>query len=162
MLIDTEVPGHRPPFVPLFQQVTKAPGAALAFRQLLKSKAFVRSPMGFGGVFVNQDLLGGEFHDLFIAPLIRDAQKMDGAIRYLQGIDWGMVDGLAERHREIQAETLLVWGEEDQIFPVARGEEIVGQLSRCAGLKRIPAAALLPHEEKPEAVLAHVLPFLTA
>ncbi len=160
VLIDTEIPGHRPPFIPLFQTVTRAPGAGFGFRQLLRSRAFVRSPMGFGGVFVNQDLLRGEFHDLFIAPLIRDARKMEGVVRYLQGIDWAMVDGFAQRHAEISAKTLLVWGEDDGIFPIARAEPMVGQFKHCVGLKRIAGAALLPHEEKPNETLDHVLPFL--
>lgn len=160
VLIDTEMPGHRPPFIPLFQTVTRAPGAGFGFRQLLRSQAFIRSPMGFGGVFVNQDLLRGEFHDLFIAPLIRDARKMEGVVRYLQGIDWAMVDGFAQRHAEISAKTLLVWGEDDTIFPVARAEAMVGQFKHCVGLKRIAGAALLPHEEKPNETLDHVLPFL--
>jgi pimeloyl-ACP methyl ester carboxylesterase len=159
-MINTEVPHHRPPFIRMFQRLTRVPGAARSLRTLLRSRRFRRSAMGFGGCFVDLDLLDGEFHDAFVAPLIASAARMTGVIRYLHGIDWALVDSLAERHRDIAAATLLVWGTEDPTFPLARGRELVGQLAHCAGLREVPGAKLLVHEEKPGDVVEHVLEFL--
>src|SRR5258706_7253082 len=44
-LIGTEIPGHRPPWIPLFQKTAALPGAAATFRLLLRAKAFLRSPL---------------------------------------------------------------------------------------------------------------------
>ena len=160
VLIGTEIPGHRPPFIPMYQTLTGLPFARPTFQLLLRSAAFRRSSLGLGGCFVDHRLLEGDFHAQFIAPLLADGRKMTGGIRYLRGIDWKLVDGLAQRHKEIKGPVLLIWGEEDPIFPVARAEQMIPQFADCRGLKRVPGAALFVHEEKPEAVSEHALLFL--
>jgi haloalkane dehalogenase len=159
VLIDTEIPGHRPPFISLYQQLTKLPLAADSFQLLLRSSVFRESAMGFGGCFVDKRLLGGDFHAHFIEPMIQSRARMVSQIRYLQGIDWALVDGLKDRHREIKAPVQLIWGEADEIFPAARAEEMVPQFTDCRLIK-IPGAALFPHEETPERVTHHALEFL--
>jgi haloalkane dehalogenase len=160
VMINTEVPHHRPPYIQLFQQLTRLPGAASVLRTMMRSRRFRRSSMGFGGCFVDLSLIDGEFHDAFVKPLIESPDRMTGQIKYLRGIDWGLVDGLATRQREIAAETLLLWGTEDPTFPLARGRELIAQLARCAGLREIPGAKLLVHEEQPDAVVDHTLELL--
>ncbi|HZS38328.1 MAG TPA: alpha/beta hydrolase [Polyangia bacterium] len=162
VLINTEIPGHRPPFIPFYQRVTSLPGAAAVLRLLLRSRAYRRSKMGFGGFFEDKSLLDGEFTDEFVAPLLASRARLDGQLRYLRGIDWALVDGLAARHRELRGEVLFVWGELDETFPAARAAEMVPQLARCAGLRLVPGARLLAHEEKPDEVSAHAIDFLRA
>ncbi len=159
-LIDTEIPFHRPPWVVPFQKMSYLPGSNLSFRTLVRSRWFRRSSMGLGGLFCDRALLDGEFHELFIAPLIASSHRMEGQIHYLRGIDWDLVDGLAARHREITVPVQLIWGEDDHVFPIERGREIVTQLANCVGLTPIAGAALLPHEEQPKLVMDAVLPFL--
>src|SRR5207248_10598218 len=43
VLLNTEIPGHRPPWVPTYQRLTRAPGSIAIFRRLLASRAFCRS-----------------------------------------------------------------------------------------------------------------------
>jgi pimeloyl-ACP methyl ester carboxylesterase len=160
-MINTEVPGHRPPWIRTFQQLARLPGAVASFRVLLRSPRFRRSGMGFGGCFVDMALIEGEFHDGFVQPLVDEPARLRGQIRYLRGIDWKLVDGLATRQRDIAARTLLVWGTDDPTFPLERGRELIGQLARCEGLREVPGAKLLVHEEKPDAVVGHVLELLT-
>src|SRR5205823_3970659 len=117
--IGTEIPRHRPPWIQLFQTTTRLPGAAMSFQWMLRSRTFRRSSMGFGGCFTDLDRIEGEFAEAFVEPLIRDSKQIRGQIRYLQGIDWRLVDSLATRHKEIEAATLLVWGEDDPVFPAA-------------------------------------------
>jgi pimeloyl-ACP methyl ester carboxylesterase len=162
VLIDTEIPGHRPPWVREFQWSSHLPFSRATFRALLRSRRFLRSPMGFGGSFVDLDLIDGEFHRSFIQPLLDSPRRLEGQIRYLRGIDWKMVDSLAQEHRRIEAPVLFIWGEDDPTFPVARAREMTGQLPHCAGLIAIPRARLLVHEERPEAVCSHALAFLRA
>jgi pimeloyl-ACP methyl ester carboxylesterase len=161
VLLNTEIPGHRPPFIPLFQRTLGLPGSRLAMRALLASRTLRRSAMGFGGCFVDLDLLDGDFHDGSVAPLLASPRRLEGARRYLAGIDWQLVDGLAQRHREIEAPVLFVWGEDDPTFPIGRARAMPAQLRDCRGLVPVPRARLLVHEEQPAAVVDAALPFLT-
>jgi pimeloyl-ACP methyl ester carboxylesterase len=153
VLIGTEMPGHRPPWIPMFQRAARLPGAAASFAMLLRSRRFRRSSLGFGGCFADLALLDGEFHDAFVRPLLDDRARLVGQLRYLRGIDWALVDSLATRHRDIAARTLLIWGADDPVFPIARARAMIGQLARCDGLVEIAGAKLLVHEERPEAVV---------
>ncbi len=159
-MINTEIPHHRPPWIRVFQKMTRLPGSGASFRTLMRSKRFRRSGMGFGGCFVDMSLIDGEFHDAFARRMIESPAYIDGQMKYLRGIDWELVDSLATRHREIAARTLLVWGTDDPTFPLERGRELVGQLARCEGLREVHGAKLLVHEEKPNAVVDHVLELL--
>ncbi len=46
--------------------------------------------------------------------------RMKGIIRYLRGIDWQLVDGLATEHARIASEVLFIWGVDDPTFPIDR------------------------------------------
>jgi pimeloyl-ACP methyl ester carboxylesterase len=61
----------------------------------------------------------------------------------------------------VRAPTLIAWGEHDQLFPVANGRRLHGQLTGSE-LRVIPACGHSPPEEKPDELLAAVLPFLGA
>src|SRR5262249_25287912 len=92
ILINTEVPHHRPPWIPLYQQLIALPGSVAFFNMLLRLGPFVRSGMGFGGCFTDLRLLDGDFHDHVIQPLIDSPRRMEGNARYLGGLTWGPVD----------------------------------------------------------------------
>lgn len=162
VLMGTEIPGHRPPWIPLFQQLAALPGTSLVFRLLLSSGRFVRSPMGFGHCFADRRLLTGDFAAHFVRPLVKSSARMEGQMRYLRGIDWALVDRLATDHATIKNPVLLIWGEEDRIFPVQRARSMVAQFADCRGLHVVPGAKLFVHEEQPEVVAAHILAFLAS
>lgn len=160
VLLNTEIPGHRPPFIPLFQRTARLPGNAFSMRLLLRSRTLRRSRLGFGGCFVDLGLLDGEFQQGVVEPLLASPRRLEGSRRYLLGIDWALVDGLAERHREITAPVLFVWGEDDPTFPMERALPMLSQLPACRGLVPIAGARLLVHEEQPAKVCDAALPFL--
>lgn len=162
VLIGTEIPGHRPPWIPLFQRLSALPAARPTFQFLLASGPFIRSGMGFGNCFTDRGLIEGEFTDLFVRPLLESNQRMEGQIRYLRGIDWALVDRLAEDHRRIANPVLLIWGEDDSIFPPQRARVIAEQLGDCRGFVVVPNAKLLAHEEQPQIVADHITQFLLA
>jgi haloalkane dehalogenase len=159
VLIDTEIPHHRPPFIPFFVQTSGLPGSAQVFGALLRIGALRRSSLVLGGMFADRRLLDGEFHALFIEPLLRDPGALAGAVRYLGGVEWPVLDAMREGHARITAPVLLLWGEADTIFPVADARPMTAQFPD-ARFVSIPGAALMPHEERPEAVLAAVEAFL--
>ena len=78
VLFNTEIPGHRPPWIREYQYLMLLPGSALIFRQLLRAHAFVRSGMGFGGCFGDLNKIDDEFAAHFVAPYIASAERTDG------------------------------------------------------------------------------------
>ena len=159
-LINTEIPGHRPPWVPTYQRLMTLPGATTMLGALARSSQYVRSSMAFGGCFVDPGRLDGEFHEQFVMPIVRSAKHRDGIRRYLLGTKWEPVDGLRTLHARIEIPVRLVWGRDDPTFPLDDARPMLDQLPN-ADLVEIPDARLLPHEEQPEAVLAAVADFLS-
>ncbi len=161
-IINTEMPGHRPPWIPLYRHLAALPGASLSFGALLGRRWFRRSPLGLGGCFVNRDLLDGDFHARFIAPLLASPRRLQGSLHYLRGIGWDVVDGMRAVHARLRMPVQLLWGADDPTFPLPLGRAMAAQFSTPAAFVPIPRAALLPHEEQPELVLRPLLEFLTA
>jgi len=162
VLLNTEIPGQRPPSIPPLQHTTGLPGSAFVFKLLLQSAAFRRSGMGYGGCFSDPALLDDDFLRCFVRPLLDAPGRMEGVVKYLGGIDWALVDGLAKRHAQIEAPVLLVWGADDPTFPVARARAMVSQFAHAAGIREIARAKLLLHEERPAEVAEAAGAFLGA
>jgi pimeloyl-ACP methyl ester carboxylesterase len=158
-LINTEIPQHRPPWIPLYQLLMRVPGTLAAFSLLLRSRAFLRSPMGFGGCFGDLGLIEGDFHEHVVEPLLRSPSRRDGMRRYLIGAKWEPVDALERDHARIAMPVRLIWGADDPTFPVELARAMVEQLPD-ARLVEIPGARLLVHEEKPAEVARAVVEFL--
>ena len=158
-LINTEIPRHRPPWIPLYQFLMRVPGALPAFTVLLRSRVFLRSGMGFGGCFTDLRLIEGDFHEQVVEPLLRSAVRRDGMRRYLLGAMWEPVDALERDHARIAMPVRLIWGADDPTFPVEQARRMVRQLPN-AQLTEIRGARLLVHEEKPAETARVVLEFL--
>lgn len=146
VLLNTEMPGHRPPWIPLYQALMPLAFAPALLQRLLRSRAFLRSPMGFGGCFVERDLIDGAFHRAFIAPLLESCERMEGLRQYLIGAKWPAVDALACDHARLTMPTLLLWGEQDPTFPAPLARQMAAQFPR-ATFVAVPDAKLLVHEE---------------
>lgn len=159
VLINTEMPHHRPPWIPLYQFLMELPGIQAAFRWLMRSDLFLRSPMGFGGCFTDLSLLGGDFHAQVVQPLLDSPRRLDGLSRYLRGAKWPPVDALEHDHARLTMPVQLLWGADDPTFPIALARAMVRQFPD-ARLVEIPGAKLLVHEEKPEEVARAALDFL--
>jgi pimeloyl-ACP methyl ester carboxylesterase len=159
VLIGTEIPGHRPPWIAFFQK-TAHPKRTMTFKILMRLRWFRHSGAAFGGCFHDSSLIDGVFHRLFIEPLVRSEERIRGQIHYLRGIDWRMVDGMRAEHAAITIPTLLIWGEQDPVFPIEAARAMAEQLPNCKGLAIIPGAKLFVHEERPEEVAKAALAFL--
>lgn len=62
-------------------------------------------------------------------------------------------------HRSIRTPTLILWGENDALVPVAQGRRLAREIAG-AKLVVLPNLAHSPQLEEPRAVLAHLVPFL--
>lgn len=159
-ILNTEIPGHRPPWVPLYRVLMALPASALVFRQLLRSRAFLRSGAGFGGTFADPRILEGPFYAHTIAPLLESPRRIEGIRRYIRGLDWALVDELSEIHGRLEIPVIFVWGAQDQTFPVKQAREMVSQIPGCRGFHEVQGARLLPQMERPDEVARHVVGFL--
>jgi len=162
VLINTEIPKHRPPYIPLYQAIAHWPGMNWMFRNLMKVNQIVRSPLLFNQFYSDKSLLK---HPDYLTPYIQNLKssslRMEGLLKYLRGIEWQVIDGFEQTHQALEAEVLLLWGEDDRTFPVKRAEAMTAQFSPKANLERVKNASLMPHEEKPQEVANHILDFLT-
>ena len=157
ILINTEIPGHRPPWIRLHQLSSRLPLAGAMFRRLLQSKRFLHSSMGFKSFYADREILAQcGMLEPYVLPLTKSAKRMQGMLGYLRGIEWEVLDALTSQHRDIRARTHLIWGEQDATFPLRFAEQMREQFDPVAPLFRIQNAALMPHEEQPEQVLSAI------
>lgn len=91
------------------------------------------------------------YHDLLLAPGARQAM--------LQRMRQTVLQDPVPLLRQIQAPTLLLWGEQDAMIPVANAADYLNALPR-ATLVRLPALGHVPQEEDPVHSLAPLRAFL--
>lgn len=156
---NTEIPGYHSPLLTAMMLLLRIGGERL-FLTMLRHRALRRSPLGYGGCFSDLDLLDGEFHELFVAPLLASPDAARGQLRLVEGLDAAWLDRLAETHARIRCPSVLVWGAEDPFFPLAKARPMLAQLAGGAELFAIAGAKLFVHEEHPRAFANHARPFL--
>jgi pimeloyl-ACP methyl ester carboxylesterase len=62
-------------------------------------------------------------------------------------------------HRTIRKRTLILWGGEDKLVPLAQGKRLAEDING-SNLVVFPGVGHSPHLEAPELVLERILPFL--
>jgi pimeloyl-ACP methyl ester carboxylesterase len=154
VLTNTEIPGHRPPWIPLYQTLAHVPGYGALMQQALRWRAFRRSPMAFGGCFHDLSHLDGEFHDRYVEPLITSSARIDGVMQFLREMKFTRLDEFKSLHARLTMPTLFVWGANDPTFPEPRAREMLGQFPDVAGFHSVRDAKLFVYEERPEEVAA--------
>ena len=74
ILINTEIPGHRPPWIPFYCVMARLPGASLSFRPLLGMSWYLRSSMGFGAFYSDRRLFDDPGRlGPYVDPLLRSS-----------------------------------------------------------------------------------------
>lgn len=157
ILTNTEMPGHRPPWIPLYQRIARLPGRSLVFRTLLASRRFLRSAAGFGGCFEDRDLIDGEFGRLFVRPLIDEPERLDQALTFLVRMTFGKIDRFAELHSQLTMPVTFLWSAADPTFPEATARAMAAQFPNVAGFMPVPKGKLFFYEEYPEMVAELVM-----
>jgi pimeloyl-ACP methyl ester carboxylesterase len=160
VLTNTEIPFHRPPWIPMYQVLAHVPGFQSVIRQLLRSRAFRRSSLVFGGCFHDLTHLDGEFHQQFVEPLISSKERMEGALEFLRKMKFTRLDEFGQLHRHLTMPTLCIWGADDPTFPEPAAREMITQFPRVAGFHSIANAKLFFYEEHPQAVARLIEGFL--
>jgi haloalkane dehalogenase len=160
VLTNTEIPGHRPPWIPTYQALAHLPGSGTILQQVLKSRTFRRSPLAFGGCFHDLACLDGEFHERFVEPLITSKARIDGAMEFLRRMKFTRLDEFRALHGQLAMPTLFVWGADDPTFPEPGAREMARQFPNVDGFHSIRDAKLFVHEEHPVQVASLIREFL--
>ena len=162
VLLNTEMPNHRPPFIPTYQRLFALPGSALVLKGMVKSKLYRHSALGFGGIFWDKQRIEGDFSEQSIRYFFDDAQRLEGMRQYLLGLKFNLIDTLDEVHARIKAPTQFIWGKNDKTFDVALGRKMAERMPSCDSFVEIEQCCFVPQEERPEEVAEHALRFLMA
>lgn len=159
-LTNTEIPHHRPPWIPVYQFLARLPGTSPVMRRLLESPRFRRSPLGFGGCFLNHYLIEGEFAHEFVAPIVASPERMDGLLRFLIEMRFRRIDRFANLHGKLTMPAAFLWGEDDPTFPLGLAREMSQQFPNVAHFRTVPGGKLFIQEEYPDAVADWLLEFV--
>jgi pimeloyl-ACP methyl ester carboxylesterase len=160
VLTNTEIPFHRPPWIPIYQAMAHVPGFRAVMQQALKIRALRRSPLVFGGCFQDLTHLDGAFHRRFVESLIESDDRMEGAMRFLRKMKFSRLDEFRHLHRQLMLPVLFVWGADDPTFPESRAREMLPQFPNVAGFHVVKDAKLFVYEEHPQEVAGHIGRFL--
>jgi pimeloyl-ACP methyl ester carboxylesterase len=161
VLTNTEIPFHRPPWIPTYQTLAHIPRFGAVLGPLLKLPTLRRSSLMFGGCFHDLTHLDGEFQERFVAPLIASAERMEGAMRFLRCMKFVRLDEFKHLHQQLTMPTLFVWGADDPTFPEPRAREMVAQFPNVAGFHTIAHAKLFVYEEYPDEVARLIEAFVS-
>jgi pimeloyl-ACP methyl ester carboxylesterase len=161
VLTNTEIPGHRPPWIPMYQALATVPGFGAVMQQLLRSRAFRRSPLAFGGCFHDLSHLDGPFHARFIEPLLTSRERIDGVTRFLREMKFKRLDEFQTLHGRLGMPVLFIWGADDPTFPEHRARQMLPQFPDVAGFHSLRAAKLFFYEEYPAEVAALIADFVS-
>ncbi|MCE9597171.1 MAG: alpha/beta fold hydrolase [Spirochaetia bacterium] len=101
-LLNTEIPGHRPPWIGFYQKFLRFPGSKSVLRTLLGQSWFIKSSMGYGGCFHDSDCIDREFVSTMITPLLEHSTIAQFAIPpVLTTIPQSKFLAYVERHDQV-------------------------------------------------------------
>jgi pimeloyl-ACP methyl ester carboxylesterase len=108
--------------------------------------------------FADAAAIPAELRKLYIREARRDAM-ISALIRQERQLIPDDPEAWEAGHRTIRAPTLVLWGANDALVPVAQGQRLAREIVGAV-LVVLPGLAHSPQLEQPAAVLAHLLPFL--
>ncbi|NKQ55766.1 alpha/beta hydrolase [Amycolatopsis sp. K13G38] len=149
-------------FPPIFRPLPKfvrLPGAMPLLARLLQVKALHRLPVLFG--WVTKRPVPPEIADAYFTPLLRSAGVRRDVRKLLRAVDSKYTLEAAEKLRGFDRPVLLLWASEDKLFPIRLAQRLAALLPDARLVEVADAYTFIP-EDKPEAVVRHVVEFAGA
>ena len=142
--------------LPLDAHVLLAPLVGQSLFRLLASKWALRRY--FRTVYRDPSLVSPEWVDYLFERLSRP-----GGLEAAHATMQFLVDSTSVEHgvRAVRTPTLIVWGEEDRLFPSAWSQRLAAEIQGAKAVI-VPACGHAPAEERPEAVVAILTKFLAS
>lgn len=94
----------------------------------------------------------------YIAPWL-GAQGQAAFYRQIAQMDMAYTDAVQDRYGEVDCPVQILWGEEDQWVPIARGRELAALMPRAQFIP-VPGSGHLMQEDAPEAIVDALNGFL--
>jgi haloalkane dehalogenase len=152
VLTNTEIPNHRPPWIPTYQALAHMPGFGAILRPLFRSTAFLRSSLAFGGCFHDPARIDATFRADYLEPLRQHEHRLADVLRFLRCMKFARLDEFRTLHRELTMPTFFLWGADDPTFPEALARQMSAQFSHVVGFHSVPDGKLFFYLEQPELV----------
>lgn len=127
--------------------------------------AFANSPAYIHEAMVNAYLQGAAHRTLAADTLRIYASPWMGELgqaafyRQIAQMDQRYTDEIQPRYRELHCPISILWGEEDQWIPIARGLELSAMMPG-ARFTQVPGSGHLMQEDAPEAIVGELMDFL--
>ena len=142
------------------QRCQKIPASSVIFSKTVPIPFYRNSRLGFGGSFYDKAHINAEFVRLFVDHWFNGSGRAKPLLKYLQGIDFKIVDDLPRIHARIKCPIRMIWGQDDITFPVIHAREMANTMPTLEKLIEVEKSCFLLHEERPNVVAQHVLDFL--
>jgi pimeloyl-ACP methyl ester carboxylesterase len=135
---------------PAFERFRKALQAGLVAKAL---KEAVHSPAAgrrvYGSAYHNVDALPDEVFAAYAAPLVASQQRIEQFVEYIAATTKQDLIAVAPKLRTLPAPVLVLWGTEDEFFPLDRAHWLEHNLPRVEDVVEIRGARVFWPEEQP-------------
>lgn len=158
-LIDTEQPQGASLRFRSFLAIRHVPRFERLLVALVNNPRLRRNRLVLGDCFDDNNLLDGEFAELFLKPL-QDSERRWAVGEFGRRFDLDCFAALSDLHPRMRAPVSLVWGARDPFFPIAWTREMTGGFGGPVELHEIDRGRLFVHEEFPEQTAHALLPTL--
>lgn len=133
------------------------PGAIFVLAQTLRPRLLRRLPIAYGPL--TRRPLPAEISDSYVNPIATSAAIRRDAGKLLRAISPKLTLDAAERLREFQGRSLLVWAVDDRIFTVDYARRLAALLP-SARLETVSDARTFLPEDRPELLAERIAAFL--
>ncbi|RNL80976.1 alpha/beta fold hydrolase [Nocardioides marmorisolisilvae] len=140
-------------------RLAHVPGAGWLVAQAMRFEPILRGPTAFGEV--NAHRQPTELLRSFVAPLIRDRRIRRDALRFFGAADSKDTLAAAAKLPDLTMPALVVWGEDDTLFPVSDATRLQTALNGCE-LVLVPDAKTFSPLDQPEAVASAIAAFVAS
>ena len=120
----------------------------------------------FGGLMIESVLREIVYDQALLTPAVIERSNRNrqrpGLIKPIMAVRENLPlweSGFATRIDEITHPTLVIWGEEDRVFPITAGEEL-HQTIKGSRFARVPKAGHIPQWERPDLVNQELITFI--
>jgi len=148
-----------PPLFRYLQWLARVPGGPVIGMQMLRVPALRRLPIAFGWLVKRP--IERAVEDAYVAPILRDAGVRRDTTAFLRGIDKRDTLAAAERFGDFEQPVLIVWAQEDRVFPPRFGERLAAAFPNARLVTVADSRAFVP-EDQPELLADAIREFVRA
>ncbi|KAA9162979.1 alpha/beta hydrolase [Amycolatopsis acidicola] len=144
-----------PIFAPL-PKLARVPGSMLLLSMFMRVRALHRQPFLFG--WVTKRPIPAEIAESYLWPPGKSAAIRRDLRKLLREVHPRHTLAAAEKLRDFDKPVLLLWASEDKLFPIRFARRLEALLPK-GKLVEVPDAYTFIPEDRPEAVVRHVVEF---